>query len=229
MDGCNFIALICNKNSATFCSVSLLLSMTQIYRIYINDSALIITENILDITEKYQIIDSQSFDFFSFYKQVKNNSVPTLYVLSTPNAKRQFKEVKSQLILIKAAGGLVQNEENKYLFIFRRGKWDLPKGKIDEGEKTKKAAVREVEEECGIRVDEVLGKIGRTYHIYEQDAQVILKKTTWYKMKAENQSDLVPQLEEDITEARWLPVSDFSIVKENTFPLILDVIRLAGV
>jgi 8-oxo-dGTP pyrophosphatase MutT (NUDIX family) len=223
--GCNFIALICNKNSATFCSVSLLLSMAQIYRIYINDSALIITENISVVEGDYQAIENQAFDFRSFYDRVKVEATPTSYVLHTSKAKLAFKGIKAQLVLIKAAGGLVENEEDKFLFIFRRGKWDLPKGKIDEYELTKTAAVREVEEECGIKVSEVSGKICKTYHIYEQRGQVILKKTTWYKMHARNQQELVPQLEEDITEARWLAPSEFDMVRQNTFPLILDVIR----
>ena len=200
--------------------------MTQIYRIYINDSALIITENNSLVQENYQVLDTQWFGFATFYEQVKGEKTPATYVLKTLNAKRRFKELKSQLVLIKAAGGLVRNEEGKYLFIFRRGKWDLPKGKIDEGEKTKAAAVREVEEECGIRIDEVDGKLAKTYHIYEQDHQVILKKTTWYSMMTTSNQDLVPQLEEDITEAKWLSPSELEPVKQNTFPLILDVIEI---
>ncbi len=135
-----------------------------------------------------------------------------------------FNELKKNVSIIKAAGGLVENEHKDYLFIFRKGKWDLPKGKIDLDEKTKKAAVREVEEECGIKVNKVSGKICRTWHAYEQAGKVILKKTTWYNMKAVKQPNLIPQLEEDITEARWLPKAEFSFVKENTYPLILDVI-----
>jgi 8-oxo-dGTP pyrophosphatase MutT (NUDIX family) len=198
--------------------------MAQIYRIYINEAVLIITENIPATLKNYQQVEFQSFDFLSFYSKIKDNGITGIHVLLTPNSKRLFMELKKSLLVIKAAGGLVRNEENKYLFIFRRGKWDLPKGKIDEGEKTKKAAVREVEEECGIQIDEVFGKICKTYHIYEQDNQVILKKTTWYKMIAVDQQNLIPQLEEDITEARWLEQGDFYIVKQNTFPLILDVL-----
>lgn len=128
--------------------------------------------------------------------------------------------------LIKAAGGLVSNEENKYLFIFRKGKWDLPKGKLDRGESFKAAAVREVEEECGITIHSRGDKICKTYHIYEVYGVPVMKKTVWYWMRADNQPDLTPQIEEDITDARWLAVGDFMLVKENTYPLIRDVIRV---
>ncbi len=130
--------------------------------------------------------------------------------------------------MIKAAGGLVSNEENKYLFIFRKGKWDLPKGKLDKGESFRKAAVREVEEECGITVGSCGDKICKTYHIYEVYGTPVIKKTVWYWMRADNQPDLVPQLEESITDARWLAAGDFMLVMKNTFPLIRDVIKVVS-
>ncbi len=127
--------------------------------------------------------------------------------------------------MIKAAGGLVSNEEQHYLFIFRNGKWDLPKGKLDSGETAKIAAVREVEEECGIHIDSVGGKICNTYHIYEMNKERILKKTSWYRMKAVNQKVLIPQLEEGITDVRWLAPGDFMMIRQNTYPLIRDLLN----
>ncbi len=130
--------------------------------------------------------------------------------------------------LIKAGGGLVSNEQNKYLFIFRKGKWDLPKGKLDDGETFRKAAVREVEEECGIKIDRCGLRISKTYHIYEMDGVPVIKETGWYRMRADHQKQLIPQLEEDITEARWIAPKDFLVVKQNTYPLILDLIKSVG-
>ena len=136
--------------------------------------------------------------------------------------------MKRSMQLIKAAGGLVKNEEEKYLFIFRNGKWDLPKGKIEEGEKTRLAAIREVEEECGIRIQKSGKKICNTYHIYEFNNERVLKKTSWYKMKTENQNELIPQLEEGITDVRWLGSGDLMMVKQNTYPLVRDLISPIG-
>lgn len=228
LDGCNLIALICNKNSATFCSVSHLLIMAQIYRIYINQTALIITEFIPNPAQNYQQIDSQSFDFNTFYNRVKADLLPMLYLVHTPHAKNFFKQIKSSVNFIKAAGGLVSNEENKFLFIYRKGKWDLPKGKLDDCEKAKTCALREVEEETGVRVKKPGDKICSTYHIYSNNGgKPYLKKTSWYKMRAENPAELRPQIEEDITEVRWLGLSELGVVKENTYPLILDVLSFA--
>ena len=195
------------------------------YQIYINHTALIITETTENSLLNSQKVDYEGFQFNRFYQQIKDNPSPERYLLVTKDPKKLFKEIRYSLRYIKAAGGLVRNEENKYLFIFRKGKWDLPKGKIDEGEKTKVAAVREVEEECGIKVTSVDGKLCKTYHIYVMNGEVILKKTAWYRMHANNQPVLIPQLEEDITEARWLAPEEFTIVKQNTYPLILDVIE----
>ncbi len=127
--------------------------------------------------------------------------------------------------VIKAAGGLVSNEEMHYLFIFRNGKWDLPKGKLDRGETNREAAVREVEEECGIHINSLKGKIGNTYHIYEMNNELILKKTFWYRMKAVKQNILIPQLEEGITDVRWLAPGDFMMIRQNTYPLIRDLLN----
>lgn len=128
--------------------------------------------------------------------------------------------------LIKAAGGLVSNEENKYLFIFRNGKWDLPKGKLDKAEKARRAAVREVQEECGIVINSSGEKICTTYHVYEMDGAPVIKKTSWYWMRADDQPELKPQAEEGITDARWLAPGDFMLVRENTYPLIRDLINV---
>lgn len=197
------------------------------YKIYINDIALIISDSVPEYTNNYQQIEKQGFGFLAFYHKIKNNKTQINYLLRSPSPKKMFKIIKKSLKLIEAGGGLVRNEENKYLFIYRKGKWDLPKGKLDEGEKTKTAAVREVEEECGITVSKLGEKICKTWHVYEMGGKVILKKTSWYHMKAINQPDLVPQLEEDITEARWVAPGEFTMIKQNTYPLISDLISVA--
>ena len=199
------------------------------YRIYINQTALIITESTHLPNGNYQQIDAEGFEFIQFYQRLKHEKTSDLFVLLTSNAKRLFNQIKLSLKIIKAAGGVVRSEENKFLFIFRKGVWDLPKGKIEKGEKKKIAAVREVEEECGIVISCAGARICKTYHVYEMYGEVILKKTSWYSMEAANSQALIPQLEEGITEARWIAPGDFSVVKENTYPLILDVMSLIDI
>ncbi|MCK7539615.1 MAG: NUDIX domain-containing protein [Marinilabiliales bacterium] len=66
--------------------------------------------------------------------------------------------------IVIAAGGFVRNEKDEILFIFRRGHWDLPKGKLNHKkgiiEKKKDAAVREVMEETGIEKIDIFAKKG---------------------------------------------------------------------
>ena len=197
------------------------------YRIYINDTALIIADFLPGGLGNYQQIEPQEFDFSKFYRVAKGGPA-TVNVILTKEPKQFFQSIRKPFFFIKAAGGVVRTDENQYLFIFRNGKWDLPKGKLDKGEKTKIAAVREVEEECGIKVSELADRLCKTWHVYEERGQIIFKKTAWFNMKADKQ-DLIPQLEEGITEARWLASGDFEYIKQNTYPLIRDVIGLLEV
>lgn len=226
LPGCNLIALICRRNSATFCSTSPLLLMPQIYKIYINETVLILTDSIPTDIEEYQEVKPSEFKFPKFYTNVKNQDTPKTFLLLSDDHKNTFKKIKKSMQMIKAAGGLVSNEENKYLFIHRKGKWDLPKGKLDKGESFRTAAVREVEEECGVTINSCGEKICKTYHIYEDYGALVMKKTVWYWMRADHQPDLTPQIEESITDAKWLAAGDFMLVRENTYPLIRDLIRV---
>ena len=125
---------------------------------------------------------------------------------------------------IEAAGAAVFNEKNKVLMIFRRGHWDLPKGKIDKGETPKEAALREVEEETGL-TELVLGKpLTDTWHTYRLKGRRILKKTYWFKMKT-TQNELTPQTEEDIEEAVWTNLHAFLEQPGKVYGSILDVLK----
>ncbi|MEJ7780089.1 MAG: NUDIX domain-containing protein [Daejeonella sp.] len=200
--------------------------MAQIYKIYINETVLILTDSVPSDIEDYQEVNQREFKFFKFYSKIKLQRNPKIFLLLAQDFKEEFKRIKKSMTTIKAAGGLVSNEENKYLFIFRKGKWDLPKGKLDKGETFRIAAVREVEEECGITINSSGDKICKTYHIYEVEGEPVMKKTVWYWMRADKQPELIPQIEEDITDARWLAAGDFMLVRENTYPLIRDVIKI---
>ena len=136
--------------------------------------------------------------------------------------------IKDKRILIQAAGGLVKNENAKVLFMFRRGKWDLPKGKLDPGESLETCALREVKEETGVRQLELIKFLVVTEHEYEERGRAILKETHWYLMRANGDQVLIPQIEEDITDLRWLGASEIHIVQQNTYPAILDVLSAAG-
>ncbi|MEO5911436.1 MAG: NUDIX domain-containing protein [Pelobium sp.] len=199
--------------------------MAQKYNIYINDKSLIIGNSIPKDVPSFQHIDVEGFDFLKFYKALQNNS-KTLFFLNTPDAKATFRDIKKRLRVIEAAGGLVKNENQKYLFIKRNGKWDLPKGKLEPKEKKKDAAVREVEEECGIKIKKLGKKLIKTYHVYEIKGKVVLKVSHWYEMQAKGNQKLIPQKEEGITEVKWFSKADWKIIKSNTYSNILDVLAV---
>ncbi len=131
-------------------------------------------------------------------------------------------------MFIQAAGGLVLNERGEVLFMFRRGKWDLPKGKLDPGETLEACALREVEEETGVGELKLRRFLLVTEHEYEEKGINILKETHWYLMETNGDQRLIPQAEEDISELRWIGPSGFSIIQRNTYPAILDVLRAGG-
>lgn len=130
-----------------------------------------------------------------------------------------------KFVLVRAGGGLIRNGEEKYLFIFRRGYWDLPKGKQDPGETIEHTAVREVMEETGIEGVINEGPLLITYHTYDESGKHILKETHWFRMLAPAPGALTPQLEEQITELRWVDKDGMRTLLRNTFPSIRDVIR----
>ena len=126
-----------------------------------------------------------------------------LNILCT-DPEEAWEEFKTNFKIIEAAGGLVINDERQLLMIFRLGKWDLPKGKIEKGEGVEEAAIREVEEECGIDGLKISHPMKNTYHTYRLNEKAILKITYWFQMKTSFSGDLSPQLEEDIHEAKWM-------------------------
>ncbi|PZX55756.1 NUDIX hydrolase [Algoriphagus chordae] len=126
------------------------------------------------------------------------------------------KFVKSRFSIIKAAGGIV-SKKNQMLLIFRLGKWDFPKGKFEKGETPKECAVREVEEECAVKV-KAGTKICNTWHTYTQNRKSILKKTYWFEMDCLDDSHMSPQEEEGIQDIRWFYEGDAKIALINSYP-----------
>ena len=134
--------------------------------------------------------------------------------------------IKKPFKVIKAAGGIVF-KDNKMLLMFRRGVWDLPKGKLDFGESSKQGAAREVEEETGVRVA-VGNRICTTWHTYKLNGNPILKRTKWYSMRVLDDSRMTPQADEDIEKLAWLDPRETKLALTNSFSSIRYVIDEAG-
>ena len=201
------------------------------YKIYINETALILISN---EELKKSVFPRENMlitpyagkkKFLLHYidhleKTARFESV-VIHHHDVDKLKKDFDELFKE---VQAAGGLVLNEREEILFIFRRGFWDLPKGKLDEGENYKEASVREVKEECGLEEVERHEKLLTTYHVFRNKSKKrILKKTKWYRMTTSN-INLIPQTEEDIAEARWREIGEFLESGDLCYQNIYDVL-----
>lgn len=202
------------------------------YKIYINETLLILAaksdvrvprkNDESDIIARYAGKPKFLLNYVDLAEKTSVYKSITIYADDVKKLKSDF---QSLFKIVRASGGLVINNKKEGLVIFRRGFWDLPKGKIDPGEKKKAAAIREVQEETGI-VDVVLDKkLMTTYHTYRGvNKKRILKKTFWYIMTAPK-SNLVPQLEEGIKKAQWVNLKSFMAKKPKIFRNIKDIIQ----
>jgi len=202
--------------------------MRQIYKVNINDkqinfacSEYVVNNNDTTITfsnPSENITPKIISDF------MLNKSLQKLFLITT-EPKSLFNAFRKDYKIVEAAGGLVKDKNNRILFIFRRGKWDLPKGKIEKDERKQHAALREVIEETGLDTLKIVRRLDKTYHIYTEKNIHILKKTYWYEMVAIKAGPLHPQTEEDITDIRWVEPDNLNEVLSNTYPLVAELVK----
>lgn len=134
---------------------------------------------------------------------------------------------KSKFYYIEAAGGFIE-KDNEFLFIHRQGIWDLPKGKLEKGETIKNAAIRECEEECGIKQLTITKQLSSSFHLYKYKKGFALKQSYWFYMKSDYSKKLTPQIEEDIDEVKWFSKHEIeTIIINHTYYTIRDVINEA--
>lgn len=154
----------------------------------------------------------------------KSKEISKLYI-PTDQEEAVYRQICSQFAQINAGGGLVMNKRGDFLLIFRNGLWDLPKGKQEPGEDIRLSALREVEEECGIKDLEIRRLICITDHTYRFGDKFILKHTYWYRMLYNQPTELSPQTEENISKATWISKSSLPGFLDNTYPSIIEVFK----
>ena len=191
------------------------------YKVFIYDKTVIFTEDVNIITsgENDQILKFESTskllsDFEAFISNPKNNN---LFVIIEKDVNEIFEEFLSNFQLIEAAGGIVQNSKNEFLFIYRFNKWDIPKGHIEKDEEPEKAAKREVEEETSISELKIIRQLTCTFHSYILNDERVIKKTYWFEMFTKSEQTPQPQIEESITKAEWIPKNEVKDVLRNTY------------
>lgn len=193
------------------------------YKIFIDDKPFIIANS--DFSDN----SFASFDFEEKLFETKVNEALTVkfkgVVFRCLDIENVFKKFTGYFKIIEAAGGLVFNAKNELLLIERLGVWDLPKGKIDEGETPEIAAIREVEEECAVTGLTIENLVCQSYHTYFFKEKHILKRTYWYKMNTAFNNELVPQTEENITKVEWQYFTENDIETFNTYESIREVLK----
>lgn len=207
-----------------------MIKKTQIYKIYINEVELILTApsnldkfNDGSPTTLVGNYTGKIKQLLNYIDLCEKGSKYSKVIICHADFLKMYEQFKSLYLILKAAGGLIKNESDEFLFIFRRGYWDLPKGKIEFDETKKQAAIREVEEETGIKNVILEKKICKTYHTYRlKQGKRIIKKSYWYLMTAPKQT-LIPQEAEDIEKAEWMTIAAF---KENCHPVYKNILEV---
>ncbi|MCD6012827.1 MAG: hypothetical protein K0Q79_2689 [Flavipsychrobacter sp.] len=203
-------------------------------KIYFNDKQLILTTDREEYisahpeAEGYFIYDGATARSFQQATQHLEKFGVVGAMIEDVSEESLTEQLAAMYHTIDAGGGLVYNELGEILMIFRRGKWDLPKGKLDNGEDIAACALREVKEETGLNELTLGEKIGETYHIYNQKSEDILKRSTWYTMHGRSADKLKPQKEEDIMEALWVGKKDLPALAKRSYALIRDVLEQTG-
>lgn len=200
------------------------------YKVFINEKIICFTNNAKNYSQFYNCLILNFFnttitpfllDLLSHGRKIE------VIVISVSNYKEAFDQFQSQFKIIYAAGGIVTNTKGEKLFIYRLNKWDLPKGKIEQGEDNRTAAIREVTEECGVTDLMIRKELSNTYHIYTIINELVLKQTSWFEMTTIFVGELIPQTEENITKVEWLSDNEMKEkVLKNTYSSIADLLKV---
>lgn len=189
------------------------------YEVFVNDRLFRLTAGPILLHSKTDMLKELRQGFFDLEKGL----IPEFNLSGDLNILWPL--FQSEFKLISAAGGWVENKDGQLLVIKRLGKWDLPKGKMEAEESKEESAIREVEEECGVSDLKIIKPLQDTYHTYRLKGSVVLKTTHWFKMSTNFNGALVPQLEEDIEQVRWMSREEYPELLANTYANISRLVQ----
>lgn len=185
------------------------------YKVFVNEKPLFLTNKIEKETN-FKIYLLETVNIPKVISELFLNKIQSAYLYHS-DEKLIMKTLKSKIPVAKAGGGLVFNANGEVLFIFRNGKWDLPKGGIEKDETIEDAAIREVEEETGVSGLNITEKLQKTYHVFKRNGIFKLKITYWFKMKTNFSGVTCPQEKEGISKAVWLKPSEIEAALDNSY------------
>ncbi len=191
------------------------------YEVFVDDKLIVLTSKWEKETDfRLFLLDTCSLE--KIVHQLVKGTLQTVH-LYHPDASLLLKKFKTKIGTILAAGGLVSNPGKQVLFIYRNDKWDLPKGKVNRRETTEKAALREVEEETGVKRLVVDTFLKKTYHIFKSNGVYKLKETYWYAMHTDFNEEFSPQLAEGISEVVWKDANQAKEALKNSYRNIVQL------
>lgn len=191
------------------------------YKVFVNEKKLTLSKYPEDIEKNLRYEGFASLEIA--VDLLQNTSCPEMNVYGE-NIDEMWEDFTHMFKVIEAAGGIVKNQKGEILFIHRIGKWDLPKGKIEKGESLEQAALREIEEETGLKELILEEFINNTFHIYvERNGEKILKTTYWFRLNYVGNETPIPQTEEGITEATWKSMDE---INNEVLPRTFQNIKL---
>ncbi len=185
------------------------------YKVFVNDKPLFLTNQVVKETD-FQLFLLESVDIKQIIVKMFQNKIDKAF-LYHPDEKEIMTKLKEKIPVAKAGGGLVYNKKGEVLFIFRNGKWDLPKGGIEKGESIEETAIREVEEETGVTGLKITGKLQKTYHVFKRNGQYKLKITHWFEMKTDFEGTPKGQANEGIEEVVWMKPKQIKEALGNSY------------
>ena len=185
------------------------------YKVFVNDKPLFLTNQIFKETD-FQLFLLESVDFKQLIVKYFQNKIQKAY-LYHPDEKEIMKVLKTKIPVNKAGGGLVYNKNGEVLFIFRNGKWDLPKGGTNKGEEIEDTAMREVEEETGVNGLSISKKLQKTYHIFKRNGVYKLKITHWFEIHSNFDGIPIGQAEEGIEKVEWKNPEQIKEALKNSY------------
>jgi 8-oxo-dGTP pyrophosphatase MutT (NUDIX family) len=185
------------------------------YKVFVNDKPLFLTNQIVKETD-FKFFLLESIDIEQLIISYFQNKIHKAY-LYHPDENEILNTLKSKIKVNRAGGGLVYNKQGEVLFIFRSGKWDLPKGGMDKGEAMEDTAIREVEEETGVNKLKITNKLQKTYHIFRRNGKYRLKITQWYEMQSDFDGELIGQEDEGIEKVAWLNPEEVKEALKNSY------------
>lgn len=195
------------------------------YKLYVNETPLKLCSTAEVITDLAGTFKNPVVPYSGqkklFLQYVNNHFNYNSIVFYHDDLNILFQEFMTTFKVIEAAGGIVRNND-KILVIFRRGSWDIPKGKIDAGETIEKAAIREVREETGVKAT-LERPLPVTYHVFKAGGEWTIKVTFWFNMTAKS-TDIFIQTEEGITDAQWVIPDEFLKSYQPIYANIRDLV-----